>query len=493
MRKLLLFMTPVLLIAAACGGGNGSDEPEPSPTEEEVATPTTADLAHSVVQIVALDSTRTPVWTGSGTIITSDGLVLTNAHVVDDRFDEYDVLGVAVTEQTDEPPEPSFLAEIEAVDYALDLAVISIVSDLDGGDVDLDLPAIALGDSDDVEIGDAIRILGYPGIGGETITFTEGSISGFTAERLIANRAWIKTDATISGGNSGGLAVNGAGQIIGVPTIVGSSGESESLVDCRFVVDTNRDGFIDTSDTCVPVGGFINGLRPVALAIPLIEAAREGDVYVSEFDVEPEPVGGFDVANVLFNNLVFADGVTDDDMPTSILAALPTGSTEVCAFWDYEGMADGVSWEALWFTGGELIESGSIIGTTWVGGESGNWWVCYFEDAPLPPGLYELVLTVEDEPIGGDSVFVGGDHPLVEVDVANDGLDAICYVYISPSQAENWGYDELGPTEVIEPANVRTFFIPAATYDVLVENCDGDPLAEDYELDMSEGGTYTVG
>ena len=125
-------------------------------------------------------------WTGSGTVVSADGLILTNAHVVDDRFNEYADLGVAVISEIDEPPDPSFLAVIVAVDYAIDLAVIRIVSDLDGNAIEPELPPIALGDSKDVNLGDSLRILGFPGIGGETITFTEGSVSGFTSQRPIA-------------------------------------------------------------------------------------------------------------------------------------------------------------------------------------------------------------------------------------------------------------------------------------------------------------------
>ena len=101
-------------------------------------------------------------------------------------------------------------------------------------------------------------------------------------------------------------------------------------------------------------------------------------------------------------------------------------------------------------------------------------------------------LETSDEFKGGEAVFVSGDHPLVEVDVANEGPIPICFVYLSPSLAESWGQDELESTEVIDPTETRTFFVPAATYDISVDDCDGETLAEEYELDMSDGGTYTV-
>jgi hypothetical protein len=61
-------------------------------------------------------------------------------------------------------------------------------------------------------LGESIVILGYPVIGGGTITLTRGEVSGFTAEEPFGNRAFIKTSGTIAGGNSGGLAVNFLGK-----------------------------------------------------------------------------------------------------------------------------------------------------------------------------------------------------------------------------------------------------------------------------------------
>jgi hypothetical protein len=144
---------------------------------------------------------------------------------------------------------------------------------------------VTLGDSDALRLGDALTILGYPGIGGETITLTRGEVSGFTSESGRGDRSFIKTSATIAGGNSGGLAANTAGELIGVPTQLGYGGEDE-FVDCRVLADTNRDGVVDELDNCVPTGGFINALRPVSLAIPLIEAARRGEVLIGALPEE---------------------------------------------------------------------------------------------------------------------------------------------------------------------------------------------------------------
>ncbi len=243
----------------------------------------------SVVQIIAivdLNGNQVQGWTGSGTIISNDGLILTNAHVVlSDRYYQVVDLVVSITTEQDRPPEPMFYADVLQADAALDLAVIKIRSDLNGGPANfssLGIPPVPLGDSNALQLGDPLVIIGYPGIGGETITLTRGEVSGFTAESPYGNRAFIKTSATIAGGNSGGLAATPQGAIIGVPTQVGSGDIEDMIVDCRPLADTNRDGYIDDKDNCVPTGGFINALRPVQLALPLIEAAQAGQVAIEE-------------------------------------------------------------------------------------------------------------------------------------------------------------------------------------------------------------------
>lgn len=147
---------------------------------------------------------------------------------------------------------------------------------------------MALGNSDLLQLGDALTVLGYPGIGGDTITLTKGYVGGFTPDDKYGDRAFIKTSAAIAGGNSGGLAANDAGDLVGVPSVAGFGDYSPQadVVDCRSLADTNSDGVIDEKDSCVPVGGFINALRPVNLAIPLIEAAKRGEIAVPEVSRE---------------------------------------------------------------------------------------------------------------------------------------------------------------------------------------------------------------
>jgi serine protease Do len=478
------------------------DTPVTLPTEitgptETIGSPSvgneTSDLAKATVQIFAMVPSGgwwEPVWSGSGSIISSDGLILTNAHVVDNRYDEYTDLGVAMTDRTDQPPELKYLAEIVNVDYALDLSVIQITSDMDGNQVTLDLPYISLGDSDRIEIGEDLRILGFPGIGGDTITFTEGSVSGFTQERGIEGRAWIKTDATIAGGNSGGMAANAEGALIGVPTRASSGGDQ--IVDCRPVADTNRDGYVDQNDTCVPIGGFINGLRPINLAKPLIEAALTSQEYVAGIQEGDMPVGEYDLSETYFWNLVFSDGVTQDDQPTQLWYFMPSGAQQICAFWDYEGMVDGLGWSAYWFADSTLDEGNSLLDMTWQGGSEGNWWVCMWDEAGVADGTYELVLEVQGETMVSESIFVGSDRAMIDFVLVNNSSLTICFVQLSPTSAQGWGQDELASDDWIDPNNQRAISLASGYYDILLSDCDGNTIYEDYQLDLNESYELTL-
>jgi len=303
----------ILILALAMGSGDGPPYLQvtmtgvpilavTTPLETNVAviaTPspeviTTHPLYESVVQInaeVNVEGGEEITWSGSGTIITPDGLILTNAHVVlGDRYYEVKNLIVAMTLKDDQPPEPKYYAEVLQADPDLDIAVIRINKDLDGNPVDrasLYLPIVSLGNSDELELGESLTILGYPGIGGETITSTAGTVGGFIAESGRGARAFIKTSASISGGNSGGLASDADGKLVGVPTKLGYGRDDENeIVDCRPLVDTNRDGNVDEKDDCIPVGGFINALRPINLAIPLIEAAKRGEIWIGKSPAE---------------------------------------------------------------------------------------------------------------------------------------------------------------------------------------------------------------
>ena len=184
-----------------------------------------------------------------------------------------DQLVLIATSDGTSPPQLRYIAAVATYDERLDLAVLQVVGD-ESGPLDpatLNLPYLPLGNSDAVQLGDPIDIFSYPGISGGVLTYTQGVVSAFSGQEGVSARAWIITDATMSGGTSGGTAVNRQGELIGVPT-------QGSNIDCR-PGDVNQDGRIDASDVgCIPTGGSLGELRPINFAVDLL--ARAGQAHL---------------------------------------------------------------------------------------------------------------------------------------------------------------------------------------------------------------------
>lgn len=356
-------------------------------------------------------------WSGSGTIIDASGLILTNYHVVEETG-EWDILGVLVTTQSDQRPEPAYLAEIVARAPDLDLAVLQIVADNNGRAVDprrLNLSVVPIGDADDLELGDELSIFGYPGIGQGTITLTEGKVSGFLEEEGVSyQRAWIKTDAAISGGNSGGTAVDADGYLVGIPTLA-------SDVDVRYIADTNGDGVIDENDAAVPTGGFINRLRPINLAYPLINRAKQGTVDPApsqpgrrepkgsprELPPTPAPRERSSTA-AAFGPLVFASEVSEYGDPYDPGDRFDPGILNLHAFCEYEGMEDGTPWTQSWELDDMLVFEGTYL---WDLGDEGTMWLSLNNGGdPMPEGAYTLSLSIGDRTVQSGTAVVGRER-----------------------------------------------------------------------------------
>lgn len=186
------------------------------PTTPSASTLSLSPLEHArlaTVQIIGMAGG------GSGGVVDPRGYILTNYHVVAQEA----ILLVALnSSRQDAAPEPMFRAQVVASDRDLDLALLQIVADDAGRPLSkgLDLVSLPIGDSDQVQLGDSIVILGFPDVGGATLTLTRGTVAGFSQDDLGHRRGWIKTDAEISPGNSGGAALNHAGELIGVPSLV---------------------------------------------------------------------------------------------------------------------------------------------------------------------------------------------------------------------------------------------------------------------------------
>jgi len=145
---------------------------------------------------------------GSGVVITPDGYIITNNHVVENA----DGIEVAIQEKR------RFKAKLIGTDPTTDLAVIKVDAN--------DLPVAALGNSDNIEVGEWVLAIGNPL--GLNSTVTAGIISAIGRNiRIISDQYgienFIQTDAAINPGNSGGALVNLNGEVIGINTAIATT------------------------------------------------------------------------------------------------------------------------------------------------------------------------------------------------------------------------------------------------------------------------------
>ena len=168
---------------------------------------------------------------GSGSLVSSDGYLLTNWHVVRDAENQPsgDVY-IAATLNQHIPPQELFRGEVVRYDEALDLALVKISSGRYGQPLPRNyiFPFFNLGDANRLRLGQPVSILGYPSNGGAgsrvSITLTRGIISGF---EKTPTGTYVKTDAEVSFGNSGGSVFNAFGELLGIPTSFYSDGEGK--------------------------------------------------------------------------------------------------------------------------------------------------------------------------------------------------------------------------------------------------------------------------
>lgn len=161
---------------------------------------------------------------GSGIIISEDGYILTNNHVVEEATN----VEVALYDKRE------FDAKIVGTDPLTDLAVVKIDAD--------NLPKAHLGDSDEIQVGQWVMALGNPL--SLTSTVTAGIISAKNRSLNLIKDSYgvenyIQTDAVINKGNSGGALVNLNGSVIGINSAIATSGMSDSYIGYGFAIPIN--------------------------------------------------------------------------------------------------------------------------------------------------------------------------------------------------------------------------------------------------------------
>jgi hypothetical protein len=114
------------------------------------------------------------------------------------------------------------------------------------------------------------------------------------------------------------------------------------------------------------------------------------------------------------------------------------------------------------------------------------------EENGLADAVYELIVSVEAEPVGSEAVYVGDGHELVQLDIENQMSVEVCGVWTSPEGAQNWGFEDLGADVTIPPGETAGIEIATGTYDISASDCDGNTVQEEYGIEISGDSVYTV-
>ncbi len=177
---------------------------------------------------------------GSGFIISADGYILTNNHLVGDA----DKVMVKVGEN------PEVEAKLIGADPDSDVAVIKI-------DTKKDLSYIELADSDTLEVGEWVLAIGNPFGLSHTVTAGIVSAKGRSGFGITSYENFIQTDAAINPGNSGGPLLNLDGKVVGINTFIISRGGGNMGIGFAIPINMAKDIYKELIDTGTVVRGFL--------------------------------------------------------------------------------------------------------------------------------------------------------------------------------------------------------------------------------------------
>lgn len=210
---------------------------------------------------------------GSGVIVSEDGYILTNNHVIEDA----DEINVALYNGDE------LDAEVVGTDPASDIAVLKIDAE--------DLSAIAMGNSENLRVGEMVLAIGSP-LGQQfahSVSMGIVSASGRSSLGLNAYENYIQTDAAINPGNSGGALVNLDGELIGINTAIASQSGGNQGIGFAIPINMARDvmealiteGRVARGYLGIGFGGEVD--RTMARALGL---ERAGGIVIGE--VQPD-------------------------------------------------------------------------------------------------------------------------------------------------------------------------------------------------------------
>jgi S1-C subfamily serine protease len=336
---------------------------------------------------VPIAETCQAIGSGSGTIIRQDGLILTNAHVaLNATTGSPNWLLIGLTTDPRELPTAGFFARAVIYDAAVDLAVVEPAYALDGrpveeGDVNL-LPLPMAQNERSVQLEQPLRLIGYPGVGGSTVTIDPAVVSGFGFDDNVpelAGSAWIKTDPAGGSGISGGSTVDDDGVLVGVPTAGG-------LAEIRCL-DLDGDGDTEPATECAATAGESGFSRPIpeAFSLLLLKAEQNGQIDGS---------GGTATKGdgvVITGRIVSAD--TGDPVPGAYVLVFHPGVTVEQAI-DEQDPANTYAWDQT-DNRGDYILNNPIVRNQGYG-------VLVYADGYAPISGDDIVLATDADPATKD-------------------------------------------------------------------------------------------
>ncbi len=212
----------------------------------------TTEIARATVSIVMEDTSGEYCWSGSGALILDGKYVVTNAHVAafstedGPKYSGCKVLTIGLSDSSGLNPSDYVGGSVAAIDTERDLALIELNVPIDSSN----RKSLSIR-SGDIGLESKIRVFGYPGIGGDSLTVSSGIISGLDQSQKFS---YFKVSADISGGNSGGPVVDNKGQLVGIATAL-----ARQEIDCSG------------GTTCYSDGNGLGLVRPISLLRPLID------------------------------------------------------------------------------------------------------------------------------------------------------------------------------------------------------------------------------
>lgn len=223
---------------------------------------------------------------GSGIIISGDGFVITNAHVVNNSKTAYIIRVVTADGK-------SYTAGVVGFDSRTDLAVLKLKDAKD-------LKAAPFGNSDSVNLGDDLIIIGNPGGIEYQNSMTKGVVSAINRNASSRNIVkYIQTDAAINPGNSGGPAVNIYGQVVGVASAKIVDEKYEGMGFCipstqtKQIVDSLiRNGYVEGRVKIGITGSAVTAAEAESYGIPsgIIVASVDGEGPCGKTDLKKDDV-----------------------------------------------------------------------------------------------------------------------------------------------------------------------------------------------------------